>query len=53
MLLKKYAVAATPGLVCYRDFVNNLDTVFSDACNPSDVIQNARTSAVSYRNIIL
>ena len=50
MLLDKDRVTDGSGLVCYRDLVNNLDTVFSDAVNPSDVIQNARTSAVSYKN---
>ena len=49
MLLDKYQVKDGSGLVCYRDLVNNLDTVFTDAVNPTDVIQNARTSAVSYR----
>jgi len=34
------------GLVNYRELVNSLDTVFSDACNPSEVIQNALTTAV-------
>lgn len=50
MLLEKYQVKDGTGLVNYRELVNSLDTVFSDAVNPTEVIQNARTSAVSYRN---
>lgn len=46
MLLEKYQVKDGTGLVKYRELVNSLDTVFSDACNPTDVIQNARTTAV-------
>jgi len=49
MLLEKYQVKDGTGLVKYRELVNSLDTVFSDACNPTDVIQNARTTAVSYK----
>ena len=49
MLLDKYQVRDGTGLVNYRELVNNLDTVFSDAANPNEVIQNARTSGVSYK----
>lgn len=35
MLLDKYQVKDGTGLVCYRDLVNSLDTVFSVAVNPS------------------
>ena len=48
-LLQRYQAKDGSGLVNYRDFVNKLDTVFSDAVNPTDVIMNARTTAVSYR----
>lgn len=48
-LLTRYASPQGPGLINYRDFVNNLDEVFLEQMNPSEVIQNARTSAVSYR----
>ena len=50
MLLEKYQARDGTGLVNYRDLVNNLDTVFAETTNPSEVIQNARTSAVSYKN---
>jgi len=48
-LINRYRVG-NAGLINYRDFVNKLDTVFSDQVNPSTVIQNARTTAVSYKN---
>ena len=49
LLLDKYQLKDGTGLVKYREFVNSLDTVFSDQCNSTDVILNARTTAVSYR----
>ena len=49
LLLDKYQVKDGTGLVKYRELVNNLDTVFSDQCNTTDVILNARTTAVSYK----
>ena len=48
-LLEKYQLKDGSGLVDYRNLVNSLDTVFSDSTNPSEVIQNARTSPVSYK----
>ena len=48
-LLEKYQLKDGSGLVDYRTLVNSLDTVFSDSVNPSAVIQNARTSPVSYK----
>lgn len=52
MLLDRYQLKNGSGLVNYRDFVNNLDRVFSDEVDTNEVIQNARTSAVSYKNQI-
>ena len=37
-----------PGLINYRDFITKLDTVFSEAADQTAVIQNARSSAVSF-----
>ena len=50
MLLAKYQAKDGTGLVNYRDLVNNLDTVFAEDTDTNAVIQNARTSAVSYKN---
>ena len=52
MLLEKYQLKNGSGLVNYRDFVNSLDRVFSDEVDTTEVIQNAKTSAVSYKNQI-
>lgn len=38
-----------PGLINYREFITKLDEVFSEAMNPTEVITNARTTAVSYK----
>ena len=51
-LITRYSSPQGVGLINYRDFVNKLDEVFSDAMVPAEVIQNARTSAVSYKNLI-
>jgi len=52
MLLERYQLKNGSGLVNYRDFVNSLDRVFSDEVDTNEVIQNAKTSAVSYKNQI-
>ena len=51
-LINRYQTENQPGLINYREFINKLDEVFSDQMNPTEVIQNARTSAVSYKNAI-
>lgn len=51
-LINRYQTPNQPGLINYRDFINKLDEVFSDQMNPTEVIMNARTSAVSYKNAI-
>ena len=33
------------GLVCYADFCNNIDTVFSDAVDPISVIENSKSTS--------
>lgn len=38
-------MASQPGLINYRDFINKLDTVFSESADQTAVIQNARSSA--------
>lgn len=48
-LITRYRVHDGSGHVNYRSFTNKLDEVFSDQMNPSDVINNARTTAVSYK----
>ena len=48
-LINRYQLKDGTGLINYRDFVNKLNTVFSDEVDPTAVIQNARTSAVSYK----
>ena len=48
-LINRYRVG-NAGLINYRDFVDKLDTVFGDQVDTSSVIQNARTTAVSYKN---
>ena len=49
MLLDRYQAKDGTGLVNYRTFVNSLDSVFSEGTDTMAVIQNARTSGVSYR----
>ena len=46
-LVNRYRVVSQPGLVDYRTFITKLDTVFYEGTNPAEVIQNARSSAVS------
>ena len=48
-LINRYKVNDHSGHVNYRDFVNKLDEVFLETMNPTEVIQNARTTAVSYK----
>jgi hypothetical protein len=43
--VNRYKVVGQPGLINYRDFINKLDTVFSESANQTAVIQNARSSA--------
>jgi len=33
-------------MINYAAFINNINTVFTDSVNPSEVIQNVRSSAV-------
>ena len=47
-LLARFRVMDNSNHINYRSFVNELDAVFGEDVNPSSVIQNARTSAVSY-----
>ena len=47
-LIARYKVGDHSGHINYRAFVNKLDEVFLETMNPTDVIQNARTTAVSY-----
>jgi len=49
-LINRYSTKDNTGLINYRDFVNKVDQVFTEVMNPSEVIQNARTTAVSYKN---
>ena len=48
-LINRYKVNDHSGHVNYRNFVNRLDEVFLETMNPTEVIQNARTTAVSYK----
>jgi len=48
-LINRYRIESQPGLINYRDFINGLNEVFSDSMNPTEVIQNSRTTAVSYK----
>ena len=50
ILLNRYQLKDGSGLVNYREFVNYLDTVFTAEVNPTEVIQGAKTTAVSYKN---
>jgi len=42
-LINRYRAPGGHGLIKYRDFVNNADTVFSDAADPSAAINAARS----------
>jgi hypothetical protein len=35
------------GLINYADFANNIDSVFGEAINPTSVIGNSKSTAVS------
>ena len=48
-LINRYKVPGGAGLICYRDFVNKANHVFSDEADPSAAINAARSSAVSYK----
>lgn len=48
-LINRYRNQTQPGLINYREFITKLDEVFSEAMNPTEVINNARTTAVSYK----
>ena len=52
-LIRRYKLTDGTGLINYRDFVNNCDTVFADTTDTSAVINAARSTAVSYKNAIL
>jgi Ca2+-binding EF-hand superfamily protein len=52
-LLNRYRTTDGTLQINYRTFVNKLDEVFSDSVNPTEVIQNARTTAVSYRFFLI
>ncbi len=49
-LIQRYQTSPTSGLIRYIDFVNKLDDVFLETGDKNAVIQNARTTAVSYKN---
>ena len=49
-LIRRYQLKDGTGLICYRDFVNAADKVFSDEANPSEAIAAAKSSAVSYKS---
>ena len=49
-LINRYRCENQPGLINYRDFIVKLDEVFLEQMNPTEVIMNARTTAVSYKN---
>ena len=48
-LINRYKLQDGTGLICYRDFVNKANHVFSDAADPSAAIAAAKSSAVSYK----
>ena len=48
-MINRYRNDSQPGLINYREFIDKLNEVFSDSMNPTEVIQNARTTAVSYK----
>lgn len=45
-MINRYRNDSQPGLINYREFIDKLNEVFSDSMNPTEVIQNARTTAV-------
>ena len=49
-LINRYKLKDGTGLICYRDFVNNADKVFSDESDPSAAIQGAKSQGVSYKS---
>ena len=49
-LINRYKLKDGTGLICYRDFVNNADKVFSDESDPSVAIQGAKSQGVSYKS---
>lgn len=51
-LIVRYQTSPTSGLIRYSEFVNKLNEVFLETCDKNAVIQNARTTAVSYKNQI-
>ena len=42
-LISRYQVKDGTGLIRYRDFIENAERVFSDAVNPSEAINKARS----------
>ena len=42
-LINRYQVKDGTGLIRYRDFIENAERVFSDAVNPSEAINKARS----------
>lgn len=51
-VINRYRVTDGTGMVNYAAFIAKINTVFSDAVNPSNVIQNVRAQAVSALLII-
>ena len=49
-LVERYRVPGQPGLINYRSFINKLDEVFTENINKDAVIENARSSAVSFNS---
>lgn len=45
-MIKKYSVGA--GLVNYKGFCNNINQVFTEHANPKEVIEGAKSQAVSH-----
>jgi len=41
------------GLINYADFANNIDSVFGEAINPTAVIGNSKSTAVSSKHEFL
>ena len=52
-LLARFRVNDNSNHINYRTFVNELDTVFGEDVDTAAVIQNARTTAVSYTFALL
>ena len=42
-LIRRYQVKDGTGLIRYKDFIDNAERVFSDAVNPSEAINVARS----------